>query len=69
MDRIVATEIKKKALEAITKLSELSKICQQKLSSDGREPLCRSAGLAIGAIQTDILDKLYQHYPELDDLH
>jgi len=55
-------------LRAIEALSESLLISQESLSGEEYDARRRATGSVIGRIQTDLVDPLYVHYPELDDL-
>jgi len=68
MERQHAEAMRDLALGAITDLTRILAIGQEHFAAAELEPLRRAVGGVIGRIQTDILDGIYGHHPELDDL-
>jgi len=68
MTKETAVELQRLCLHAIEVLSASLLIAQKSLSGDEYEARRRAIGSIIGRIQIDLLDPLYVHYPELDDL-
>jgi hypothetical protein len=68
MTKETAIELQRLCLRAIEALSESLLISQRSLSGGEYEARRRAIGSIIGRIQVDLLDPLYVHYPELDDL-
>jgi hypothetical protein len=68
MTKEAAIELQRLCLRAIEALSESLLISQKSLPGEEYEARRRATGSVIGMIQTDLLDPLYVHYPELDDL-
>jgi len=68
MTKETAIELQHLCLRAIEALSESLLISQRSLSEDEYEARRKAIGSIIGKIQIDLLDPLYVHYPELDDL-
>lgn len=68
IEKECAAEVREYSLKAISELSRLLDACRGRCSDDDYERLRKGAGLAIGKIQTDLLDVIYSAYPELDDL-
>ncbi len=68
MTKEAAIELQRLCLRAIEALSESLLISQTSLSGEEYDARRRATGSVIGSIQTDLLDPLYVHYPELDDL-
>jgi hypothetical protein len=68
MTKEAAIELQRLCLRAIEALSESLLVSQSSLSGEEYDARKRATGTLIGRIQTDLLDPLYLHYPELDDL-
>ena len=68
MTKEAAIELQRLCLRAIEALSESLLISQESLSGEEYDARRRATGSVIGRIQTDLVDPLYVHYPELDDL-
>jgi hypothetical protein len=64
-----AKEVCELALEAVSNLSKILKICKEKCSEEEYEKMKKCVGLSIGKIQIEILDSILKQYPELDDLN
>ena len=63
-----AIELQRLSLRAIEALTESLLVAQRTLPSSDYEDRRRTIGSIIGMIQVDLLDPLFVHYPELDDL-
>ncbi len=68
IDKQCATEICDLAREAISELSQILNVSRGRCSETDYEQIKRGVGLAIGQIQTELLDVIWEAYPELDDL-
>jgi hypothetical protein len=68
MTKETATELQRRYLRAIEALSESLLVSQRLLSGDEYEAGRKATASIIGRIQIDLLDPLYMHHPELDDL-
>jgi hypothetical protein len=68
MTKEAAIELQRLCLRAIEALSESLLVSRKSLSEEEYDARRRATGSVIGRIQTDLLDPLYVHYPELDDL-
>jgi hypothetical protein len=68
MTKETAVELQQLCLRAIEALSASLLISQGSLSGGEYEVRRKIIGSIIGRIQVDLLDPLYVHYPELDDL-
>ena len=68
MTKEAALELQRLCLCAIEALSESLSISQRSFSGEEYDARRRATASLIGRIQTDLLDPLYVHYPELDDL-
>ena len=68
MTKEAALELQRLCLRAIEALTEALLVSQTSLSGEQFDARRRATGSVIGRIQTDLLDPLYVHYPELDDL-
>lgn len=68
IDRDYALEVRDAGLKAISDLSRALNIGANRCSTQDYEKIKRGVGLSIGKIQCDLLDVLYEQYPELDDL-
>lgn len=63
-----AIEIRDRALKAVQELMDLFHFSQDKCSPEQGYQIKRGVGLAIGKIQTEILDGVInREYPELND--
>jgi hypothetical protein len=60
-----AKKIHELAIKSITELTSILSIDNQ---YEEYEQIKKGVGLSIGKIQMDILEVLYKHFPELDDL-
>jgi hypothetical protein len=68
MTKEAAIELQRLCLRAIEALSESLVVSQRSLSGEEYGARRRATGSVIGRIQTDLLDPLYVHHPELDHL-
>ena len=68
MNKQDAIEMKEHGLTAIEELSDLLNIALGRCSPGEYERIKRGVGLSIGRIQTELLDVIYETYPELDHL-
>lgn len=68
IEKECAIEISELALKAVSELTQVLNISNNRCSKDEYELIRKGVGLSIGKIQTDILDVIYMAYPELDDL-
>ena len=68
MNKQDATQMKQHGLKAIEELSDLLNIAVERCSGEKYERIKRGVGLSIGRIQTELLDVIYEDYPELDHL-
>lgn len=68
MDRDGALQARMHALQAVEQLSLVLKAIVGRASEDEFEAIKKSVGLAIGRIQSGILDPLHRQYPDIDDL-
>nr|WP_063572637.1 hypothetical protein [Luteibacter rhizovicinus] len=68
MARETAERVHAASLSAIIGLSSLLRTVQASCSDEDFQEIERGVGLAIGAIQTELMDPLYEDHPELDDL-
>lgn len=68
VNKQTAIEIKERALNAVSELSQLLNAVEGHCSSEDYDRIKRGVGLSIGRIQTELLDIVYAAYPELDDL-
>ena len=67
-DKQAASEIKKLSLSAIRDLTEILNVSRDSCSEEEFDCLRKGVGIAIGNIQTSVLDVIYSEHPELDDL-
>ena len=63
----VAVQIKKRALAAIGELDTLVSDVRGECSEEEFELIKRGVGMSIIKIIDDLLEPVYQQYPELDD--
>jgi hypothetical protein len=68
MDRESALQIRNHSLKAIAELTQVLNKLQNRCSPEEYEKIKRGVGLAIGKIQTDLLDVVVATHPDLDDL-
>ncbi len=68
IEKNCALEIRRLALNAISDLSKALNASRDRCSTDDAERIKRGVGLAIGTIQTELLDVICKAYPELNDL-
>ena len=68
IEKKCAVEIHEHALKAISELSQALNLSQNRCSLEKYEQIKRGVGLAIGEIPTEILEKIYAEFPELNDL-
>ena len=68
IEKECATEIKVLALKAITELSQVLNVCENRCTEEEYECIRKGVGLSIGKIDTELLGIIYMAYPELDDL-
>ena len=68
IEKECATDIREHALKAISELSKVLNVSQNRCSREEYERIKKGVGLSIGRIQSDLLDFIYTVYPELDDL-
>jgi hypothetical protein len=68
MTKETAIQLQRLYLRTMEALSESLLISQRTLPDGEYEVRRKAVGSIIGRIQVDLLDPLYVHYPELDDL-
>jgi hypothetical protein len=68
MTKQEAVELQRLWLRAMEALSESLLVSRASSSGEEYDARKRATGSVIGRIQTDLLEPLYVHYPELDDL-
>jgi hypothetical protein len=68
MTKETAAQVHAASLTSIFGLSTLLRTVQASCSGEDFQKIKRGVGLAIGTIQTQIMDPLYVDHPELDDL-
>jgi hypothetical protein len=66
-DRRSAEQLRDRARDAVPALSQLLADCQSHCTGADFERIRKGVGLAIGQVQTHILDPIYGRYPELDE--
>ena len=69
IDKDCAIEAKEHALNACLELNEVLLICQANCSADEYQQIVRGVGLSHGSIQIDLLDLIYEAYPEISDVN
>lgn len=67
-DRRSAEELRDLSLQAVSQLSQILNHSRDRCSQEEFERMKKGIGLAIGQVQTAILDMIYSRYPDLDDL-
>lgn len=68
INRQSAIEIQKLALEAVSKLSRILAVTENRCDKEEYEKVKKGVGLSIGAIQMELLETINSLYPDLDDL-
>jgi hypothetical protein len=68
IERPAAKEVRDLALKAVSELSQILHVSKGRCSDEEYERIRKGVGLAIGKIQSDVLDFVCAAYPELDDL-
>jgi hypothetical protein len=68
MRRSTAIEVKQLTLDAVASINRALNSAEEGYSPEEMECLHRTAGLLIGRIQMEILEPIYQTFPDLDDL-
>ena len=68
MDKETAEQIKQGSINAITELSKILFEVQHTCPPDEFEVIRRGVGLTIGRIQLEILNFVYDQFPEMDHL-
>jgi hypothetical protein len=68
IEKEVAIEVQKHALDAIRSLSDALSACENRCSPEEFEQIKRGVGLSMGRIETELLSVIYRAYPDLDDL-
>ena len=67
-DRRSAKKLRDVSLQAVSQLSRIVLLSRDRCSPEEFERIKKGVGLAIGQVQTEILDGIYSRYPELTDL-
>ena len=67
-DRRSAKAIRNLSLKAISQLSRILPVARDRNSPEEFERIRQVVGIAIGQVQTEILDPISSQYPDLDDL-
>jgi hypothetical protein len=68
IEKSYAIEIKKRALSAVSELSNIVSAGSDRCSVDDFEKIKKGVGVCIGRIQMSILEEIYRDHPDLDDL-
>jgi hypothetical protein len=68
MNREAAIEIKRSALEAVEALSHTLYAAKDAYSAKEMSELHREVGQLIGRIQIGVLEPIFKHFPDLEDL-
>ena len=68
MEKQCAIEIRELALRAVSELSDVLEVSRSTCSEEEYERLRTGVGLAIGAIQSHVLNVISVEFPDLDDL-
>lgn len=68
IEKECATDVREHALRAISELSQVLNVSQNRCSQEEYDRIKKGVGLSIGKIQSDLLDIIYAAYPELYDL-
>ena len=68
IEKNLAVQIKKRSLTAIAELDSIVSDVRGQCSEEYFELIKRSVGMSIIKIIDDLLEPVYQQYPELDDL-
>ncbi len=69
MDIENATEVRDTVLKAIEQLSLALEKSQGQLTEEEEKTFRKAIGMAIVAIDTEILGFLYEKFPDINDLH
>jgi hypothetical protein len=64
----VADLVKQKALIAVRELDSIVGLIQDRCSNEESEIIRRGVGLSIRRIQTELLEPIFQRFPEINDL-
>lgn len=67
-DRQSAEALRDQSLQAVSQLSRVLMVSRNRCSPDEFERVRKGVGLAIGHVQSEVLDMIYSQYPDLDDL-
>ncbi len=67
-DRRSAEELRDLSLRAVSQLSQILNHSRDQFSQEEFERIKKGVGLAIGQVQTEVLNIIYSRYPDLDDL-
>ena len=68
MDKQVAIEVQRHALDAVKSLMEAFYACKDHCAPEEVQQIQRGVGLSIGRIETELLSVIYKKFPDLDDL-
>jgi hypothetical protein len=68
ISKTAAEQVLRAAMNSISELSALLRDLKESCSDEDFERFRRGIGLSIGTIQVEVMDPVYAHYPELDDL-
>lgn len=64
----IALRVQRGSLNAIIELTSLLDEIRDQCADEDFDVVKRGGGLSIGRIQMKLLEPLYKHYPEIDDL-
>ena len=67
-DKRSAKKLRTLSLRAVSQLSRIVPVSRDRCPPEEFERIRKGVGLAIGQVQTEILDPIYARYPELSDL-
>jgi hypothetical protein len=68
IDRQLAIELKEHGLKAVIELTLALNCCYERCSPEEYKTIKKAVGLSIGRINLELLDFVYQQYPDLDHL-
>jgi hypothetical protein len=68
IERQCALEIRDLALKAVSELSDVLEMSRGRCLDEEYERIRNGVGLAIGTIQSRLLDIIKEAYPDLDDV-
>ena len=67
-DRRSAKQLRNRSLAAVSQLSQILLLGRDRCSPEEFERIKKAVGLAIGQVQSEVLEPVYSRYPDLDEL-